>query len=747
MLRLAPVKAAFFLFFLPLFSTPSLAQIHSPSASSQASWTTISTTNDPTERHENGFIAYDGKLYLIGGRGVKPVQIFDPSTNSWTNGSSPPFQMHHFQAVLFNDLIYVVGAYTGACCDSESGLTNVWTYSPNTNQWVQRHEIPADRRRGSTGAVVYNDKIYIVGGIEGGHGTPATAYNWFDEYDPSSGQWKVLPNAPRVRDHFHAVLHNGKMYLTGGRDSSHPSVTQDTVDEIDVYNFVTGLWSTLPSSKDVPTPRGGTASVLYQGEILVIGGETAGQDLAHKATEVFDPISESWSTFSDLVVGRHGTQATVLNGAVYIAAGAAEKGGDPELNSIEKYEDGTIELVTRTQQMAPGWNLVGLPVAPTNAGYQSVYDDIDLESGIPPKTWNGSNGYDNFSTLSVGTAYWLKIEDNAPQGQNQVIAGAEVNALQVQLIEGWNMVSGPSCDNVILLGSSTSPAGAIPESSLYYFDEGYQPAFNGVFQRGRINEGLGYWVFASNPAILTLDCGGNKSFASQPARQPDQAADSFGSIIVSDGSGARQTLHFGGALGQAGDLDAFNLPPRIDGDYFDARYSNNKRLVESDQGYMKIQARQGPITLYYEAAPANRDGALMVAASSGNGLQNPKSLDVGHRITLEPQDAELVSIQFLAGRTHGLPEAFALSGNYPNPFNPTTRIAFDLPETADLSLKVFNLTGQLMLNQVLGTRQAGSNQSIEVQAQNWPAGSYLYRLTATMGTRVVTRSGRMVLLK
>ena len=41
-----------------------------------------------------------------------------------------------------------------------------------------------------------------------------------------------------------------------------------------------------------------------------------------------------------------------------------------------------------------------------------------------------------------------------------------------------------------------------------------------------------------------------------------------------------------------------------------------------------------------------------------------------------------------------IPEKFALSDNYPNPFNPITTIAFDLPEVADVILTIYDITGR-----------------------------------------------------
>ena len=56
-----------------------------------------------------------------------------------------------------------------------------------------------------------------------------------------------------------------------------------------------------------------------------------------------------------------------------------------------------------------------------------------------------------------------------------------------------------------------------------------------------------------------------------------------------------------------------------------------------------------------------------------------------------------------------LPESFGLRQNFPNPFNPTTTIEFDLPRNADISIKIYNYNGQLVRTLVSGLYHAGSH--------------------------------------
>ncbi len=89
----------------------------------------------------------------------------------------------------------------------------------------------------------------------------------------------------------------------------------------------------------------------------------------------------------------------------------------------------------------------------------------------------------------------------------------------------------------------------------------------------------------------------------------------------------------------------------------------------------------------------------------------------------------------------------ALYANYPNPFNPTTTIRFDLNEAGDVSLAVYNIRGQIVRTLVQGTRPSGHNtvewDGLDDHGRAVASGVYVYRIEADgfVGSR------KMVLLK
>ena len=303
---------------------------------SQNGWELVKTENLSTSRHENAFVKTGGKFYLLGGRGLKEVEIYDPVTKVWSKGARVPIEISHFQAVAHHGLIYVMGGFTGDW-PFETPISNILIYNPVSDKWIIGPKIPSHRQRGASGAAVFNGKIYLIGGIVNGHTSGWVA--WFDEYDPATNLWKELPDAPRARDHFQTAITNNKLVIAGGRKSGYKGRGfEETVAETDIYNFGTNSWVTLPSpAGDIPTPRAGCAMVAVGNELIVIGGESGIQKKAHSEVEALNIESGTWRKLPGLKIGRHGTQALASNDHIYIVGGSGNRGGSPELNSLEKY--------------------------------------------------------------------------------------------------------------------------------------------------------------------------------------------------------------------------------------------------------------------------------------------------------------------------------------------------------------------------------------------------------------------------
>ena len=88
------------------------------------------------------------------------------------------------------------------------------------------------------------------------------------------------------------------------------------------------------------------------------------------------------------------------------------------------------------------------------------------------------------------------------------------------------------------------------------------------------------------------------------------------------------------------------------------------------------------------------------------------------------------------------PAVFSLKSNYPNPFNPATRISFDVPRTGDVTLEVFNMIGQRVALLQQGVLAPGS-YTRTFNGSGLASGTYLCRMSAPG----YTQTRKLVLVK
>ena len=294
-------------------------------------WEILETSDSstPTGRHEAAAVVWNNRILLMGGRGTRPVDSFDPQNKTWTVLPDPPLEIHHFQPVVWNNLVYLVSGML-CCYPDEPSLTHVQIYNPQTNTWSEGAEIPESRRRGGAGSVVYNNRIYILGGNTLGHNGGAVA--WFDEYDPATDTWTVLPDAPDARDHFFAVLVDDELIAAGGRQTTQPDPFANTVAATNIYNFTSGSWR---SGASIPTQRAGAMAVGFGSEAIVIGGEISASTAALDKVEAYDASTDQWRALQSLQIGRHSGGAVLLDDELHVISGNAQQGGGGETDTHE----------------------------------------------------------------------------------------------------------------------------------------------------------------------------------------------------------------------------------------------------------------------------------------------------------------------------------------------------------------------------------------------------------------------------
>lgn len=162
--------------------TLTIAPTPAPTDPVPGKWIETDANATLVARHEAAFVMVGRKAYLVGGRGNKPLDIYDPVTRTWSTGAAPPKMMHHMQAVAAQGKLWLMSPWTG-WYPEEVNIEFAYMYDPSTDHWYTKKALPEPRRRGGAAVIVSEDEkfIYVSHGNRGGHQTT----------DPERGEFAV----------------------------------------------------------------------------------------------------------------------------------------------------------------------------------------------------------------------------------------------------------------------------------------------------------------------------------------------------------------------------------------------------------------------------------------------------------------------------------------------------------------------------------------------------------------------------
>jgi streptogramin lyase len=225
----------------------------------------------------------DSKVHAIGGweNGAYKADhfIYDPYSNSWSNGPSiPQYPIGQFAASV-NNKIYVFGGWWGTY------KNYVFEYSEGTG-WSAKSSMPTARNHGTT--AVYDGKIYVIGG-QGGQPAQQQPLDIVEIYDPESDAWTTglvpMPSPQHWLGSSGSPVSNGIIYVTAG-------------DIVYSYDPQADSWETLNS---MPGSACGIAAI--NGSIYAIGTEHTFQGIPFSIKEYTIPTPNSQPLFIDVDVG------------------------------------------------------------------------------------------------------------------------------------------------------------------------------------------------------------------------------------------------------------------------------------------------------------------------------------------------------------------------------------------------------------------------------------------------------------
>ncbi len=362
----------------------------------------------PTARYLATAVEVGGKLYVMGGRTIDstgaggPVdknEVYDPATDSWTTKRAMPAPNRGHMAAAWGTKVYVFGGNTG------SYQRTVSIYDTAGDSWSSGAQMSVARAYGAAVAVAAKTRIYLIGGASNATSSCSTCYlGNAVAYDPTRNAWdagSIAMVTGEATSTFAACLAGTKIYVFPGqkwdtannRDAASSGVTQ----ALETSNNTFSSLNTVPPS---PVTRTEAGAAYVDGKIYLIGGSEG-----FRVVDAFDPASLTWTQGNaPIPVFLSGANMAALGGKLVVVNGGSSQGLN---NGVYAYDPvgGSWTKPTVTNPL------------PRTGGVQGVHDGrLILADGADASTSRGeAQRFDpvanTFSALATDT-----VATNLPFG-------------------------------------------------------------------------------------------------------------------------------------------------------------------------------------------------------------------------------------------------------------------------------------------------------------------------------------------
>jgi hypothetical protein len=437
----------------------------------------------------------------------------------------------------------------------------------------------------------------------------------------------------------------------------------------------------------------------------------------------------------------------------------------------------TLAAHSLSNTFSQGWHMFGSAMDVGGASSVLMNDNVGSLGawGADWLVFDADGAYEDLN-LSHGEGFYLALS-NSSSGLMSLEYGQPVTGdpsnnddfESIQLDDGWNLISNPlvtevekgdikvTSDGVSLDWEAAVDAGWVAPTINGWFGDSH-------FPYSRLQPWGGYWINTSRELELSFapvesDLAREVSVSDSQWKLSINAKDSKGSgsgDYVTIGLSDKATSSF--SYGE----DEFDIPNPANASMIDMHINNNEWVGTRDANGVVVEApfffsdirsadyadyeawnisadkynMSNSIELSWEA-PMDMDADVSLVVD-GN-IINMKQI-----VSIEIDDLEnmVVVVGSVDSFMNPVPEQFALSAAYPNPFNPSTSLNLDLNQDGFVSVKVYNVVGQVVSELANGNMNAGYH-TFTWNAGSIASGMYLVRVEA--GSHVATQ--KLMLMK
>ena len=481
---------------------------------------------------------------------------------------------------------------------------------------------------------------------------------------------------------------------------------------------------------EVGNIAGALALTLYDGDaylnLVIYGDDITTPDVDEGINPGEDFTLKIWDSSEDIIWNYPESF-----GGWYNNNGAPMEGyNDPSV----VYDFPTV--VIDEIYLMSNWNLMSFDIEIEENTTEDVFADIIGDDNLVYVTGFGETGAQFFdpyglpflntlTEINPGFGFWVKINDGTTLVQEGIEMGQNYS---FNIMASWNLMSywpqvsitpQDAFAELIEDGNLLYVTG-LDETGAHYFNPNGLPFLNTLTS---LDNGYGYWVKVNN--------------AVDGFQYPAAMAGMVKAVVPDVNPDIHRTNKFMFVNGTV----SFDHIDYVIGDKVSVLTEGGllvgelEILLEEGDLYLKTGAVYGD-DITTDIIDGAIDGERLTFAYREY-VSDP--VDIRFAGDMEPRNLSL--------KIKHIPEKFALVQNYPNPFNPITNLRYDLPEQAQVTLTIYDLTGR-EVTQLVNTTQEPGFKSVRWDATDRhgkpaSAGVYLYQIRA--GEFVQTR--KMVLLK
>jgi hypothetical protein len=341
-----------------------------------------------------------------------------------------------------------------------------------------------------------------------------------------------------------------------------------------------------------------------------------------------------------------------------------------------------------------------------------------------------SNQYQLSGELKPMLGYWIKSGTFDPETIR--VTGSGITSASVNLQKGWNLIGSPA--NQINVSSISDPDGILSDAPVYGFSgTGYE-------QVEQLRPNNGYWIHADEPGAIGLDVNSaeNSAEASLMLKSRSETPEEMKAVIEFMADGRSQKIWISDQMTDAATGSKYLLPPVSPGPALDVRTDSGLNIITGSKQRLFIQSSRYPVQVTLSDKNMSPDFVWRMVLQQ-NGEEQI--------LNLHPEKPAFIAkpfenIELQKIHSDEIITEHKLLPNYPNPFNPSTTIQYQLREQVHISIDVYDAMGrrvQKLRNEV----QSSGEYSVRFNAAHLSTGIYFVRLAAGSSIQVQ----KMMLIK